>query len=100
MRNLLGWSRSSVRDHPLTSAACAVGLNNSTWSNSGGTLADNTSLINTRGRFGVGSSAPGEPLGNALARQFAPLSGACVTPDCTIEKPKLSAATGHGASSS
>ena len=49
-------------------------------STSGGVLAARTSLITIAGSEGAGSSAPGEPPALELARQLAPLSGACVRP--------------------
>src|SRR5688500_753711 len=101
MRNLVGAFGSAVRNQPLTSTAEAVGLNNSIVSVSGNAVEVSTSLMTIAGIPGCGSSAPGEPPRRALARQFAPLSGACVAPALvgTREKSSRSGTTGQGASS-
>src|SRR5688572_29709393 len=102
MRNFAGVFASSLRNHPPISMGFAVGLNNSIQSCWGGALAVSTSLITMGAIADSGSSAPGEPPRCELARQLAPLSGACVVTEAfgTIEYPKLSGASGHGTSSS
>src|SRR3989442_14826551 len=89
---------SSVTNQPPMLTATDVGLNNSMVSTCGKSVWVRTSLTTIGGRFGSGSSSPGDPPGLALARQFAPLSGACDVPGFlgTREKPKPSGATGQG----
>src|SRR5687768_11518644 len=101
-RYFIGVLGSSVRNQPpISTASARFGLNNSMKSTPVSEWL-RTSLINTGGTVAAGSSAPGEPPGKVLARQFAGLSGSGFEFGCigTSEKPKSSAVTGHGARSS
>ena len=82
--------------------ATEVGLNNSMASTCGRSVWVRTSFTTIGGMLGSGSSAPGEPPTPALARHFAPSSGAGDVIDSfgTSEKPCPSGLTGHGAASS
>src|SRR5438132_14421141 len=97
MRNLCGIARWSVKYQLPMSAFVEFGLCSSMESTCGGSVCVSASLTRTRGTFDGGSSAPGEPPANALARQFVRLShalgGACSSAT-TSEKPNPSVA-GH-----
>src|SRR5438132_13268561 len=98
MRNLCGIARWSVKYQLPMSTFIEFGLYSSMESTCGGSVCVSASLMRTRGTFDGGSSAPGEPPVNALARQFAPLShaldGACSS-ITTSEKPKPSVVGYH-----
>src|SRR3954469_9239761 len=98
MRYFFGTALSSVRYQPPTSTLVPVGLKSSRLSSCGGSVWVRISLMTIGGTLGAGSSAPGEPPAKVLARQLAPLSGACVRPGFfgTKENPSPSAVLGHG----
>src|SRR5436190_7675697 len=101
MRYFMGAPCASVRNQPPISTADGFGLNSSIKSLPVSEWLS-TSLISTGGTMGAGSSAPGEPPGNVLARQLAGLSGSGLAFGCTgtSEKPNSSGLIGQGASSS
>src|SRR5262245_4317845 len=101
MRNLVGLLASSVMNHPPSDTMLVVGLNNSINSVLAGARLS-TSLTRTEAMFGSGSSAPGEPPGNALARQFTAWSGSGLRfgSTGTNENPRPSGVSGQGTSSS
>src|SRR5687768_8466712 len=101
IRYFFGVPGSSLRNQPLSSTAPAFGLNNSIKSIPVSEWLS-TSLMSTGATALSGSSAPGEPPGFVLARQFAGLSGSgfALGSTGTSENPKSSGVTGHGDKSS
>src|SRR6266478_6317358 len=102
MRNFFGALRSSVKNQPPTSTAEAPGLYNSISSPGGPPGWVNASLTRMGAMEFGGSSAPGEPPASVLARQLDAVEGFGLAFGSrgTSEKPRPSAATGHGAASS
>src|SRR4026208_1066626 len=101
IRYFVGAPGASVRNQPPISTVLEFGLNSSIKSIPVSEWLS-TSLIRTGETNGAGSSAPGEPPANALARQFNALSGSGFALGCTgtNENPNSSGVIGHGASSS
>jgi hypothetical protein len=65
-------------------------------SSAGGSVWVRSSLMTTKGTLGGGSSAPGEPPGFVLGRQFEGEAGSPATSVRTREKPYPSGVMGQG----
>src|SRR5690348_3126261 len=96
--NFAGVLNSSLKYHPLISAASPVGFSNSMKSTAGGSVWVSTSLITTAGVETGGSSAPGDPPIRELDRQLpgSLRSRSIAFRTGTRENPEPSAVVGHG----